>query len=182
VHFAESLINVGDLLVALSFLVGVLHASRHFQTLLKEVQSRGGVPVLLVLNSDGLIDTDKVPRDFDGNRVETAFSSFLKSGFKIFFSFRSIVHFFLADTESLQGKCLALKKLELVADVQTALVEVTCSFKIIELLKIVRNSEVSFKTLFNFSVPLEGLAVNKRVFQSGQSGGRSVHNIPCALV
>lgn len=167
VHFTERFVNICDLLVALSLLVGVLDLICHVKALSEEVQSGGGVAILLVLNSDGLVDADEILGDFDSNGVEVSFCGFFKSGFKVFFSLRSIVYFLLADTETLQGKRLALEELELIGNVETPFVEVTCGFKIIELLEIVRHSEVSFKTLFNFSFPLVRLTVDEGVFQSG---------------
>jgi hypothetical protein len=46
------------LLVALGFLVSVVHAVRHLEALLEEVETHLRLAVLLVLNRDLLVDAD----------------------------------------------------------------------------------------------------------------------------
>ena len=60
--------------------------------------------------------------------------------------------------------------------------EVAGGFKIVELLKLLGNSHIGFKTLFNFAFALERLAVHERVLERGQVGWVQFESMASTLV
>lgn len=60
--------------------------------------------------------------------------------------------------------------------------EVTGGFKIVELLKLLGNSHIGFKTLFNFAFSLERLAVHERVLERSEVCRVQFERVASALV
>lgn len=111
-----------------------------------------------------------------------SFSCFLESGFKVLLGLKLVVDLFLADTESLEGQGLALHVLELVADVETAFVEITSGFKVIKLGERVSQGLICFEAFLGLTLTLESFTFDQRIFKLDQIARGCIESTASALV
>jgi len=134
------------------------------------------------VQSNRLVNSHQVLWNVPGDGLKVSLWCLFESRFKIFLGFKLVVNFLLTDTKTFEGKSLALNVLKFIAYVKASLMEVTGSFKVVQLFKILGNLQVSFKTFFNFTFPLECLSIHQRIFQLSDRSRRRVHNKAGAFV
>jgi len=74
----------------------------HVQTFFKEIECCFGFIVLIMVNSNALVDTNEVFANVPGNGIKVAFSGLLEGGFKVLLGFKFVVDLLLANAESLK--------------------------------------------------------------------------------
>lgn len=107
------LVDETDLLVALSFFVLITSSTRHIQAFLKEEQGLFELVGFLVFDSDLLIHSDQVLRDFFTDHREFSLLGLLKSGFEVAHRHFFVHDLFVADSETSVSLGFSLAVLEL---------------------------------------------------------------------
>ena len=146
--------NETNPLIAFSLLFLIISTLWCLKALLKVL--KGAIEFITrgEVNSNNLIDTHQLTRDFTLDLRKTWILSFLEGCLKIIHSFENVENLLLANTESLVSFGLTFGMLGFNWYVKASLVEVRSSFPIVKLFELLSHTKVLSEAILNISFSL----------------------------
>jgi hypothetical protein len=100
VKVSKHLVDVSNFLIALCLLVSILSALGCVQALLEKLKRLVEIVLVLELDGDNLVHSDKLSRDFLFDFAQVSINSFLKSSFQIAHGVENVEDFLFANSET----------------------------------------------------------------------------------
>lgn len=153
--------DCSNFLAAFCLLVFILGFFRSCQAPLEELESLVEVTLVLELDGNNLINTDKLPRYFLFELLVISTVSFFESSFQIAHGVKNVEHLFFTNSETHVSLGLPFSVLPLNAHIEALFVEVGSRFIIVQLFKLGCDYSTLLQTVWNMSFPIVLLGIDQ---------------------